>query len=67
MTRIRLPGPILEAARSAGAESGRPVEAQVDHWVRIGRAIERSGLYSHLELSELLARGDVETPEAPSP
>jgi len=55
-SRVRLPDPVVETARRAGAASGRDPEAQLDHWVRLGRAIERSGLYTHLQISGLLAR-----------
>lgn len=57
--RVKLSDQLFEEARSAGETSGRSPEDQISHWVRLGRAIERSGLYTHLELTDLLAHGGV--------
>ncbi len=65
MGRVKISDPILEAARLAGQTSGRSAEEQIAHWVRLGRSIERSGLYSHLELTDLLARSNTSGAEAP--
>jgi hypothetical protein len=54
--RVQLPDPVFEAARVAGAAAGRDPDSQVDHWVRVGRAIERSGIYTYAEITYLLAR-----------
>lgn len=52
----RLSGQVFETARVAGAAAGRDPGSQVDHWVRVGRAIERSGIYTYAEISDLLTR-----------
>jgi hypothetical protein len=65
MGRVRIPDPVLEVARLAGQTSSRSAEEQVAHWVRLGRSIERSGLYSHLEITDLLARCDISGAKAP--
>jgi hypothetical protein len=64
--RVRVPDEIVEAARSAGEADGRSAEGQIAHWVRLGRVMERSGLYTHLQITDLLAHDRVPVPENPS-
>jgi hypothetical protein len=65
MPRIRLSEQSMRDLKGEADRTGRSVDDQLAHWVRLGRMIERSGLYSHIALTDLLAgdlKGDSEAP-----
>jgi hypothetical protein len=41
-TAIKLSDPIVSLARSEGRVLGRSIAGQVEHWARLGRAVERA-------------------------
>ena len=41
---VRLSGPLFEAAATAGDLFSRSTAQQVEHWARLGRALEERGL-----------------------
>ena len=58
-TAVKLPTPIVEHARAAAKLHSRSIAGQVEHWVRIGRAIERSKSFS-LDRVEAALRADLD-------
>lgn len=56
-TAVKLPTPIVEHARAAAKLHSRSISGQVEHWVRIGRAIEQSKSYD-LERIEAALRAE---------
>ena len=43
---VKLPARAMEQAREEAARQSRSLSAQVTHWMRIGRALERSPRFS---------------------
>ncbi|MGH7818273.1 MAG: TA system antitoxin ParD family protein, partial [Candidatus Binatia bacterium] len=41
-TAIKLSDEIVETARGEGRVMGRSIAGQVEHWARLGRAVERA-------------------------
>jgi len=66
MPRIRLSDQIMRDLTGEADRNGRTVEDQLAHWVWLGRVIERSGFFSHLELTDLLD-GDHRTDPGANP
>lgn len=52
---IKIPSALLEAARDEAALQDRSISGQVSHWMRIGRAIERSDRFSFDQVRDVLA------------
>lgn len=59
---IKLADDIMQTVRRESRLQSRSVAGQVAHWLRIGRAIEKSGNFDHQRIAAALA-GDVETTE----
>lgn len=57
---IKLSDDIMQVVRRESRLQSRSVAGQVTHWLRIGRAIEKSGNFDHQRIAAALA-GDVET------
>lgn len=57
---ITLSPALYEHLRRAALVHDRTIKAQTLHWLVIGKAVERSGLYTHAELSSLLEHFDAE-------
>ena len=53
-TAVKISTPIVEHARAAAKLHSRSISGQVEHWVRIGRAIERSPGYDHARIEAAL-------------
>jgi hypothetical protein len=51
---------LIDDARVTAEIQSRSLAGQITHWARIGRAIERSGQFDHVRLSQVLA-GELET------
>ena len=51
----RVDGELFAAAKSAGALHSRSATQQIDHWARIGRALEASGAVSQRNVERVLA------------
>jgi hypothetical protein len=54
---VKLSDELVEAARAESAVWSRSMTEQVEHWARIGRAIERSGAFSQERVRSAL-RGE---------
>ncbi|WP_294443293.1 ParD-like family protein [uncultured Sphingomonas sp.] len=59
---IKLGDDIMKIVRRESELQSRSIAGQIAHWVRIGRAIEKSGNFDHARISAALA-GDIETTE----
>ena len=59
---IKLGDEIMKIVRRESELQSRSLAGQIAHWVRIGRAIEKSGNFDHARISAALA-GDIETTE----
>jgi len=57
---VKLADDIMALVRREAEVQSRSVAGQITHWIRIGRAIERSGGYDHMRLSAAL-EGRVDT------
>lgn len=57
---IKLGDDIMNIVRRESELQSRSIAGQIAHWVRIGRAIERSGNFDHARITAALA-GDIET------
>jgi hypothetical protein len=57
---IKLGDDIMKIVRRESELQSRSIAGQIAHWVRIGRAIERSGNFNHARITAALA-GDIET------
>ena len=55
---VRLPDELIDLAREEAALHDWTVSNQVSHWMSIGKAIERSGVYDYARISRLLERQD---------
>jgi len=51
----RVDGELFASAKSSGAVHSRSAAQQIDHWARIGRALESSGSTSHRDIERVLA------------
>ena len=51
---VKLPSIAVEQAREEAARQSRSLSAQVTHWMRIGRALERSQRFSTLRVQTVL-------------
>lgn len=51
----RVDGDLFDAARSAGEANSRSAAQQLNHWARIGRALEASGDLCHRDIERVLA------------
>ena len=51
---IKIHSTLLDAARDEAALQDRSISGQVSHWMKIGRAIERSGSFSYDHIREAL-------------
>ncbi|WP_296720870.1 hypothetical protein [Erythrobacter sp.] len=52
---IKLADEIMDEAEIASALHCRSLAGQITHWVRIGKAIEKSNAFSHERISAVLA------------
>ena len=52
---VKLSTPLIDAARAESRISARSMTQQVEHWARIGRAVERAGLIDGRRLRAALA------------
>ncbi len=52
---VKLTEELVEAARAESTLWSRSMTQQVEHWARIGRAIERTGAISHEQVRAALA------------
>jgi len=59
---IKLGDDIMTIVRRESELQSRSIAGQIAHWVRIGRAIEKSGNFDHARISAALA-GGIETTE----
>lgn len=57
---IKLGDKIMKIVRRESELQSRSIAGQIAHWVRIGRAIEKSGNYDHARITAALA-GEIET------
>lgn len=57
---IKLGDDIMKIVRRESELQSRSIAGQIAHWVRIGRAIEKSGNFDHARISAALA-GDLAT------
>ena len=57
---IKLADDIMKIVRRESELQSRSIAGQIAHWVRIGRAIEKSGNFDHDRITAALA-GDIET------
>ncbi len=57
---IKLGDDIMKIVRRESELQSRSIAGQIAHWVRIGRAIEKSGNFDHGRISAALA-GEIET------
>jgi hypothetical protein len=57
---IKLSDDIMKIVRRESELQSRSIAGQIVHWVRIGRAIEKSGNFDHARITAALA-GDIET------
>ena len=51
---VKLPANAVDQARQEAARQSRSLSAQVTHWMRIGRALERSPRFSALRVQAVL-------------
>lgn len=56
---IKLGDDIMQVVRRESELQSRSVAGQITHWLRIGRAIERSGRFDHQRIAAVLA-GELE-------
>ena len=59
---IKLPDDLMKIVRREAELQGRTVSGQVAHWVRIGRAIEKSGNFDSTRITSALS-GKIGTAE----
>lgn len=52
---VKLSGPLVAAARAESKLAARSMTQQIEHWARIGRAVERSGVLDRRDLRRALA------------
>jgi hypothetical protein len=57
---IKLGDDIMKIVRRESELQSRSIAGQIAHWVRIGRAIEKSGNFDHARITAALA-GNIET------
>ena len=57
---IKLGDDIMKIVRRESELQSRSIAGQIAHWIRIGRAIEKSGNFDHARITAALA-GDIET------
>lgn len=57
---IKLGDDIMKIVRRESELQSRSIAGQIAHWVRIGRAIEKSGNFDHARITAALA-GDIQT------
>jgi len=57
---IKLGDDIMKIVRRESELQSRSIAGQIAHWVRIGRAIEKSGNFDHARITAALA-GEMET------
>ncbi len=57
---IKLGDDIMTIVRRESELQSRSIAGQIAHWIRIGRAIEKSGNFDHARISAALA-GELET------
>lgn len=54
ITAVRLSKTIIEAAREAGKLQSRSISGQIEHWARLGHAIEKAPRVEKALLDRLL-------------
>jgi len=59
---IKLSDDIMRIVRRESELQSRSIAGQIAHWVRIGRAIEKSGNFDHARINVALA-GEIESTE----
>jgi hypothetical protein len=59
---VKLGDELMKLVRRESELQSRSVAGQIARWVRLGRAIERSGTFDHARISAALA-GELETAE----
>ena len=59
---VKLSDDLMKVVRRESELQSRSVAGQITHWVRIGRAIEKSGRFDHARINAALA-GEIETSE----
>ena len=59
---IKLADDVMALVRREADLHSRSVAGQITHWVKLGRAIERSGRFDHARITAALA-GDLDTAE----
>ena len=59
-TPLKVSDSLFAAARAEAAAENRSITQQVEHWARIGRAVEAA--VTHRELRELKTTGEVSAP-----
>lgn len=57
---VKLGDDIMKLVRRESELQNRSIAGQIAHWVRIGRAIEKSGNFDHARITAALA-GEIET------
>ena len=55
---VRLPDELVDLAREQAEFHEHSVSNQITHWLSIGKAIERAGVYDYARISHLLERQD---------
>lgn len=63
-TPLKVSDGLFAAAKAEAASENRSITQQVEHWARIGRAVEAA--LSHPELNELKRTGQVAAPAFPT-
>ena len=53
---IKLSDDLMSEVRREAKLHGRSLAAQVTHWARVGKAIERSSVFTHDQITDLLAK-----------
>lgn len=59
---VKLGDDIMKVVRRESELQSRSVAGQITHWMRIGRAIEKSGNFDHTRITDALA-GEIPTAE----
>lgn len=68
VTAVRLSRELIETARETGALQSRSIAGQIEHWARLGRAIEAAPAIEKALLDSLLLGEPITPPpRAPSP
>jgi hypothetical protein len=51
---VKISDPEMEALREAAAVNSRSIAGQAEHWLRIGRAVERDPRFGYVQIEQAL-------------